>query len=47
MPLAVRRRNLKRKIDPMERKYDQQFHIVFEAIKQLLETDEKPKKGTL
>jgi hypothetical protein len=28
----------------MEKKYDQQFQIVFEAIKQLLETDEKPKK---
>ena len=28
----------------MEKKYDQQFQIVFEAIKQLLETDEKSKK---
>ncbi len=28
----------------MEKKYDQQFQIVFEAIKQLLETDAKPKK---
>ena len=28
----------------MEKKYDQQFQVVFEAIKQLLETDEKPKK---
>jgi excisionase family DNA binding protein len=36
--------DLKRKIESMERKYDQQFQIVFEAIKQLLETDEKPKK---
>jgi ORF6N domain len=36
--------DLKRKIESMERKYDQQFQIVFEAIKQLLETDETPKK---
>jgi septation ring formation regulator EzrA len=28
----------------MERKYDEQFQIVFEAIKQLIEEDEKPKK---
>ena len=37
-------KDLKRKIESMEKKYDQQFHIVFEAIKQLLETDKKPKK---
>lgn len=36
--------DLKRKIESMEEKCDQQFQIVFEAIKQLLETDEKPKK---
>ncbi len=36
--------DLKRKIGSMEEKYDQQFQIVFEAIKQLLETDAKPKK---
>jgi phage regulator Rha-like protein len=36
--------DLKRKIESMEKKYDQQFQIVFEAIKQLLETDEKPEK---
>ena len=28
----------------MEKKYDQQFRIVFEAITQLIEEDEKPKK---
>jgi len=38
------REDLKRKIESMEEKYDQQFKIVFDAIKQLLETDEKPKK---
>lgn len=37
--------NLKRKIDEMERKYDKQFAIVFEAIKQLLEPPvEEPKR---
>jgi len=30
-------RDLRRKIEAMERKYDQQFAIVFEAIKRLLE----------
>ncbi|MFH1397689.1 MAG: hypothetical protein ABIH27_03980 [Candidatus Omnitrophota bacterium] len=29
--------NLKRKIDETEKKYDKQFAIVFQAIKQLLE----------
>jgi ORF6N domain-containing protein len=35
---------LKNKIEAMEKKYDENFRIVFEAIKQLLETDAKPKK---
>ena len=37
-------KNLKKKIETMEKKYDQQFQIVFEAIKQLLEADAKPRK---
>jgi hypothetical protein len=36
---------LKRKIEEMEAKYDEQFQIVFEAIRQLLADDEKPKKS--
>ena len=36
--------DLKRKIEAMEAKYDEQFRIVFEAIKQLLEENEKPKR---
>jgi len=36
--------DLKRKIEAMEHKYDEQFRIVFEAITQLIEEDEKPKK---
>ncbi len=36
--------DLRRKIASMERKYDQQFKVVFDAIKQLLEQPEKPKR---
>jgi hypothetical protein len=36
--------DLKRKIESMENKYDKQFSIVFEAIKQLLQEDDKPKR---
>ena len=36
--------DLKRKIEAMESKYDEQFRIVFEAITNLIEEDEKPKK---
>lgn len=32
---------LKRKIEEMEKKYDQQFQVVFEAIKRLLEPPQK------
>jgi hypothetical protein len=35
---------LKGKIEAMEKKYDGQFRIVFEAITQLIAEDEKPKK---
>ena len=37
-------KDLKRKIESMEKKYDQQFQVVFEAIKQLLTEEDKPKK---
>jgi len=37
-------KELKRKIESMEKKYDEQFQIVFEAIKQLLSEEDKPKK---
>jgi phage regulator Rha-like protein len=36
--------DMKRKIEEMEAKYDKQFRIVFEAIKQLLAEDKKPKR---
>jgi len=35
---------LGKKIEAREKKYDQHFQIVFEAIKQLLETGSKPRK---
>ena len=37
-------KELEKKIKAMEEKYDEQFQVVFEAIKQLLKEDEKPKK---
>lgn len=36
--------DLKRKIESMEKNYDEQFKIVFEAIRQLWSEEEKPKK---
>lgn len=38
---------LKRKIEEMERKYDKQFAVVFQAIKQLLEPPPNKNKGRL
>jgi hypothetical protein len=35
---------LKRKIESMEKKYDRQFRVVFEAIKQLIDAKDKPKR---
>ena len=35
---------LKRKIEEMEGKYDQQFQVVFDAIRQLLTPSEKPRR---
>ena len=42
--LMITHKDLRQKIEEMERKYDRQFQIVFEAIKKLLEPPpEKPK----
>ncbi len=35
---------LSRRLDALEKKYDQQFKVVFEAIRQLLTPPEKPKR---
>ena len=37
-------KDLARKIDDIEKKYDAQFKVVFDAIRRLLTTPEKPKK---
>jgi len=36
-------RSLARKIDALEEKYDEQFNVVFDAIKQLIAEDERRK----
>jgi len=36
--------DLRKKIEAMEKKYDEQFRIVFEAIKELLRIESHPKK---
>ena len=43
--MLVNHESLKRKIDSMEKKYDQQFKVVFDAIKRLLAIEIKPKKS--
>jgi hypothetical protein len=42
--MLLTHKDLQRKIEAMEKKYDYQFKVVFDAIKQLLEPPEKPKK---
>ena len=37
--------DLKRKIDAMEKKYDEHFRIVFEALREMLMEEEKPKRN--
>ena len=42
--MIVTHKELKQKIEEMEQKYDYQFKIVFDTLKQLLEPDVKPQK---
>ena len=42
--IAITHKDLQRKIETMERKYDKQFRVVFDAIRKLLEPPEKPKR---
>ena len=37
-------KDLARKLEDLERKYDGQFQVVFDAIRQLIEVEEKPKR---
>jgi len=39
--------DLARKLDELEKKYDEQFAVVFEAIRELMEPPEDPPKGRL
>jgi len=45
--MLLTNRDLKRKIEEMEQKYDKRFAIVFQAIKQLLEPERKNEKRIL
>jgi hypothetical protein len=37
-------KDLARKLSDLEKKYDGQFQIVFEAIRQIIEVEEKPRR---
>jgi len=37
-------KDVQKKIEAMEENYDKQFRVVFEAIKQLLSDNDKPKR---
>lgn len=41
--LIGQNKELKKKLDKMENKYDQQFRVVFEAIRQLIEKKNEPR----
>ncbi len=41
--LMLVHKDLRQKIEEMEKKYDRQFQIVFEAIKRLIDPPQKPK----
>ena len=40
-------KDLARKLHELEQKYDEQFRVVFEAIRQLMTPLEQPKKGKI
>ena len=42
--MLISHKDLKQKIEEMEKKYDSQFKIVFNAIKELMTSPEKPKR---
>jgi hypothetical protein len=42
--MYISHKDLKRKIAAMEKKFEEQFQIIFEVIKALIQEDEKPKK---
>ena len=40
-------KDLSRRLDALERKYDKQFAVVFSAIRKLMEPPEDPPKGRM
>jgi hypothetical protein len=42
--MLISNKELREKLDKMEKKYDEQFKIVFETLRLLLKEDEKPQK---
>jgi hypothetical protein len=42
--IVATHRDLARKLDALERKYDSQFRVVFDAIRQLMAVDAKPRR---
>ena len=42
--ISISNKDLARKINQMEKKYDEQFRIVFEAIRQLLNPPESKRR---
>jgi len=44
LEMMASHKDLARKLEELEKKHEGQFQIVFEAIRQLLEVEEKPKR---
>jgi hypothetical protein len=42
--IVATHRDLARKLDALEKKYDGQFRVVFDAIRQLMAADAKPRR---
>lgn len=42
--LLIANKDLSRSLDDLEKKYDKQFAIVFEAIRRLMQPPEKPRR---
>ena len=45
--MLAARVDLKRRLDDLEKKYDQQFQVVFDAIRELMEPPAPPPKGRI
>ena len=45
--IALAHKDLARKLDALEQKYDAQFKVVFDAIRQLMAPPVEPKRGKI